>query len=129
MDGNIWYTNVTLTNCIFSNNGGTSESEQIGEGIFTINYCCIQGWSGNLGGVGNVDVDPCFADPCNGDYHLQSAAGRWDPNTGQWVTDANTSRCIDAGNPGCPATESIWVLMAAQPKRARVPQTGLYWLI
>lgn len=102
MDGNIWYTNVTLTNCIFSNNGGTSESEQIGEGIFTINYCCIQGWSGNLGGVGNVDVDPCFADPCNGDYHLQSAAGRWDPNTGQWVTDANTSRCIDAGNPGCP---------------------------
>jgi predicted outer membrane repeat protein len=36
------------------------------------------------------------------DYHLQSAAGRWDPNANQWVTDAETSACIDAGNPGCP---------------------------
>ena len=37
-----------------------------------------------------------------GDYHLQSSAGRWDPNINNWVIDANTSPCIDAGNPGCP---------------------------
>lgn len=53
-------------------------------------------------GPGNIDTDPCFADPCSGDYHLQSQAGRWDPNQSDWVYDANTSLCIDAGNPGCP---------------------------
>jgi len=53
-------------------------------------------------GTGEISNDPCFADPCNGDYHLQSAAGRWDPNSESWVIDANTSACIDAGNPGCP---------------------------
>jgi parallel beta-helix repeat protein len=53
-------------------------------------------------GPGNIDADPCFADPCNADYHLQSQAGRWDPNSETWVIDANTSPCIDAGNPGCP---------------------------
>ncbi len=105
MDGNIWYTNVTLTNCIFSSNGGTSESEQIGEGVFTIIYSCIQGWTGNLGGIGNIDVDPCFVDADNGDYHLKSQEGRWDPNSESWVKDDVTSPCIDAGNPGCPVGE------------------------
>ena len=57
------------------------------------------GWSGVGVGVGNIDVDPCFAepgywdDPCNtpadpcddvwvsGDYHLRSQAGRLDCRT------------------------------------------------
>ncbi|MBN1391344.1 MAG: S8 family serine peptidase [Sedimentisphaerales bacterium] len=56
------------------------------------------GWPGE----GNIDADPCFADANNGDYHLKSIAGRWNPDTKSWVTDANTSPCIDAGNPGCP---------------------------
>jgi hypothetical protein len=37
-----------------------------------------------------------------GDYHLKSQAGRWDPNSQNWVLDNVTSPCIDAGNPGCP---------------------------
>lgn len=41
---------------------------------------CIVNW-----GSGNLDVDPCFADPENDDYHLQ-----WD------------SLCIDAGDPNFP---------------------------
>ena len=52
-------------------------------------------------GPGNIDTDPCFIDANNGDCHLQSAAGRWDANSGSWVADANTSACIDAGNSGC----------------------------
>jgi hypothetical protein len=108
MNGNPWYTYVTLTNCIFSNNGGTSEYEQIGRGIFTINYSCIQGWTGNLGGIGNIDVDPDFSDPNNGDYHLKSQAGRWDANSESWVTDANTSVAIDAGNPNSDWTAELW---------------------
>ncbi|MHC4476758.1 MAG: hypothetical protein ACYTEL_14005 [Planctomycetota bacterium] len=64
-----------------------------------VTYTCVQG---GHAGTGNIDADPCFADEGGGDYHLLSAAGRWDPNTGSWVIDSNTSLCIDAGNPGCP---------------------------
>jgi hypothetical protein len=61
-----------------------------------------------LRGPGNIVGDPCFVDPCNGDYHLRSTAGRWDPASSTWVTDTNTSLCIDAGNPGCdPADEPV----------------------
>ena len=68
--------------------------------------------------IGNINIDPCFVDagywdnnstPSDvnddfwvaGDEHLQSQAGRWDPNSQSWVNDAVTSRCVDAGNPGC----------------------------
>src|SRR3990172_12763391 len=51
---------------------------------------------------GNIDADPCFADPNKGDYHLKSQAGRWDPNSQTWIIDANTTPCIDAGNPMTP---------------------------
>ncbi|MHC4604923.1 MAG: right-handed parallel beta-helix repeat-containing protein, partial [Planctomycetota bacterium] len=76
------------------------------------------------------DNDPCFVSPgywedvndpnipvepndpnaiwIDGDYHLQSAFGRWDPNTNTWVIDANTSKCIDAGNPASNWTEELW---------------------
>jgi predicted outer membrane repeat protein len=51
-------------------------------------------------GLGNFDTDPCFVDPCNGDYHLKSEGWRWDETANQWTWDNVTSRCIDAGNPG-----------------------------
>lgn len=35
----------------------------------------------------------------DGEYHLLSRVGRWDPSTGSWVTDDVNSPCIDAGNP------------------------------
>ena len=50
-------------------------------------------------GTGNIFVDPLFADPANGDYHLKSQYGRWDPASQSWVNDAVTSPCIDAGHP------------------------------
>jgi parallel beta-helix repeat protein len=82
-------------------------------------------------GSGNIDVDPCFADsghwkpdpnsppPSNrrdggggqrfiwvdGDYHLKSQAGRWDPVSKNWVKDDATSPCIDAGDPNSPVGE------------------------
>lgn len=49
--------------------------------------------------AGNIRVDPLFADPDNGDYHLKSRAGRYVPREDTWVTDTVTSPCIDAGNP------------------------------
>ena len=35
----------------------------------------------------------------DGDYHLKSQAGRWDPIGQTWVLDEVTSPCIDAGDP------------------------------
>ncbi|HIJ53946.1 MAG TPA: hypothetical protein HPP66_12455 [Planctomycetes bacterium] len=60
--------------------------------VYTQGYCDLV-WGG-----GNIDADPCFADPCNGDYHLKSQAGRWDANEGRWTKDDVTSPCIDAGD-------------------------------
>jgi hypothetical protein len=76
-------------------------------------------------GQGNIDADPLFADPgywvnvndpniivepndpnnelwVDGDYHLKSEAGRWNPVGENWVTDDVTSPCIDAGDPNSP---------------------------
>jgi len=49
--------------------------------------------------------DPGFADPNNGDYHLRSQEGRWDPADHTWVRDSETSPCIDAGDPNSPIDE------------------------
>jgi hypothetical protein len=53
-------------------------------------------------GDGNIDSDPLFADSNNGDYHLKSQAGRFDPNTQSWVQDSETSPCIDTGDQNSP---------------------------
>jgi hypothetical protein len=83
--------------------------------MIPINYCCIP----YRGGKGNIFCRPFYAkrgywDPngtpgdanddfwADGDYHLKSQAGRWEPNKGQWVMDDVTSPCIDAGDPMAP---------------------------
>jgi hypothetical protein len=65
-----------------------------------INYSDLfnETWSG----AGNINVDPCFADLNNGDYHIKSQAGRWDANERRWTKDEVTSLCIDAGNLSSP---------------------------
>ena len=87
---------------------------------FTLTYSDVQGGiDKSWFGTGCIDADPCFVDPgywdpngtpedanddfwIGGDYHLKSQAGRWNPNSQRWVQDANTSPCIDAGNPLSP---------------------------
>jgi len=75
----------TLDNCIVWGNSdrtNSGENTQVkGDGP-VINYSCIQGWSGALGGTGNKGNDPLFINAAGGDYHLSPA-----------------SLCIDAGNP------------------------------
>jgi predicted outer membrane repeat protein len=56
---------ATLTNCILwanSDSGGRDESAQIEGGTMAVNNCCIQGWTGKLGGTGNFGLDPLFDD-------------------------------------------------------------------
>ena len=93
--GNTWGiycyegSSPTITNCIVWGNG----TELYG---CSVTYSCIEGGSP---GTGNIDADPLFADPANGDYHLRSRRGRYDPSTGLWVTDLDHSPCIDTGDP------------------------------
>ena len=49
--------------------------------------------------AGNINKDPLFADPDNGDFHLKSKYGRYVAQGDDWVTDSVTSPCIDTGDP------------------------------
>ncbi len=78
---------ANLTNCILFNNttsGVADEQAQIylPDGTPVLKYNCIQGWTGDLGGTGNIGDLPLFVDQNNHDYHLLPG-----------------SPCIDAGDP------------------------------
>jgi hypothetical protein len=100
---------------------------------------CIVNW-----GPGNINLDPCFVqlgvwdfnEPITyypGDFHLKSQAGRCNPNSQSWVTDANTSPCIDAGNPGCPLGDepsdanNVRINMGAYGGTAEASKTPADW--
>jgi thermitase len=111
---NGWGASVELANSILWHNSdisGLAELAQIndarGSRTSVINYCCLQGWSGALGGIGNIDYDPLFVAPEAGDYHLKSAGWRWDIERRRWHYDEMTSPCIDAGNPGSPLDDEL----------------------
>jgi hypothetical protein len=113
--------NLFITNSILWNNATYQINNT--ESSVTITYSNIKGavqasqspWQG----TGNINADPLFVKsgywsdrPYNanalwiaGDYHLQSEGWRWVPHPthgSNWVWDAQTSRCIDAGNPAAP---------------------------
>jgi parallel beta-helix repeat protein len=89
-----------------------------------VNYMRDSSIDDTLAGVGSISADPCFAEPgywadvnkpniiiepndpnavwIDGDYHLKSQAGRYNPNTQTWVVDDITSSCVDAGDPNSP---------------------------
>jgi hypothetical protein len=89
-------TTPTVTNCIFRANRNTSsgmmdEPDQIFATSVSVNYCCVQGWTGGLAGVGNTGQDPCFVEP-----------GFWDSNALWHEGDYHLppdSPCVDAGDP------------------------------
>jgi len=112
---------LKLDNCILWNGNNAIFDPRPGSSNTVITYSDVQGsWPGE----GNIDTDPLFADPgywadandpniiadpndpnavwIDGDYHLKSQAGRWDPNSQTWVQDDVTSPCIDAGDPNSP---------------------------
>ncbi len=83
----------TLTNCILSENSdtnGKTESSQIYGGTLLINYCCVQGWTGDLGGTGNTGSDPLFVDADG----IDNIIGTEDDN----LRLLAGSPCIDAGD-------------------------------
>ena len=108
-----------------------------------IRYTDVQGgWRGE----GNIDADPLFAslgywaDASNpsvaveptypnatwidGDCHLKSQAGRWDPASESWVLDEVTSPCIDAGDPNVRSAKSPSPRRSDQHGRLRRDRRG-----
>ena len=88
-------TALSIENCIFWRNrdqNGTGQSSQIRtiESSLTVNYSCIEGLTGSLGGVGNIGDDPRFADADGRD----DVAGTDDDD----LRLAAGSPCIDAGD-------------------------------
>lgn len=62
-------------------------------------YPDLLSWQDDLStDASSLLIDPLFVSPTNGDFHLQSRAGRWEDGTG-WTSDSVTSWAIDAGNP------------------------------
>ena len=90
-----------VQNSIFWNNGTDFELLTDGQSLakLTVDYTLTQqGYTG----TGNIASNPLFANAANGDFHLQSTAGRYNPATGQFVNDSADSPAIDAGNPASP---------------------------
>jgi predicted outer membrane repeat protein len=88
--GGIYSTNLSMNiiNSVVWADSAVIEGNEIflwGDSLI-VNYSNIQGgWPG----IGNIDVDPLFRDPVNGDFHLMSIA----------CGDSADSPCIDAGDP------------------------------
>jgi hypothetical protein len=94
---NGYYSSPTLTNCILWGNA-SPEISNSEDSAPVVSYSDVQGgcaaYPYNVCGAGNIDEDPLFLDPDNGDFHLGPG-----------------SPCIDAGTddvpdpPGLPDTD------------------------
>ncbi len=101
---------MTVTNSILWGNDAP-QGRQIrvkNGGTLNIAYCNVAGGKSGVSIEGsidlnwdesNIDVEPCFADPTNNDFHLKSQTARWNQYSQTWVKDDITSPCIDAGDP------------------------------
>jgi hypothetical protein len=87
-----------VQNSIFWNNGNDFESidDLPAHATLTVDYTLTQQ---GFTGTGNISTDPLFADAPNGDFHVKSTGGRFNPSTGQFINDNVHSPAIDAGNP------------------------------
>ena len=107
-------SNLQVANCILWNGG--NEIWNNDNSTIVINYSNVYG---GFPGEGNIEIEPLFAyfsywDPSGspvdpnddfwveGDYHLKSQAGRWDPISQAFVHDDISCLCIDAGDPFYP---------------------------
>jgi len=119
------FSGLTITNCTISGNQGSGVTVNMSSptvinsivwanspkqitgvrGTARVTYSDVQdGWPD----VGDIGADPCFADANNGDYHLRSAEGRWQPSQQCWVYDADMSLAIDGGDPNSDWTAELW---------------------
>ena len=81
-------SNAIITNTIIWENSAPNENEvfvdSFSDPVFS--YCNV---NEGVEGQGNIDIDPLFRDPTNGDFHLMSIE----------CGDPYDSPCIDTGSP------------------------------
>jgi parallel beta-helix repeat protein len=78
-----------ILNTIFWQNGTGGTVDTVG----TFGNVTYSRTSTTRSGAGNMTYDPCFADPCNGDYHLKAESQCIDK--GQTVADCYSEHDID----------------------------------
>ncbi len=116
---------TTILNSIFKDNTGNDATGMAAHILFSecqsfeMYYCCVTNTNDDIAGIGNFVDNPYFAAAgyisdsntpedanddfwIDGDYHLKSQAGRWDPKSSSWIQDDVTSPCIDAGDLATP---------------------------
>jgi len=143
IDSYDYVPSLAVTNCIVRSNQAPCgpavalRAAYLGPDC-TVSYSNIEGGSEAVyqqygavlrWGSGNLDVDPLFAAPDAGDYHLQSAYGRW--NGAGWVLDAATSPCVDAGDPASgyaaePQGNGARINMGAYGNTAEASRSSFY---
>ncbi len=98
-----------LTNCLLWGNtaiGSTSEAAQIAGGLPVLDFCCVEGWSGALEGMGSFGANPGFVR-----YPDAGPDGAWDGQDDDFgdLHLGCASPCLDAGtggtDPPLPATD------------------------
>ena len=83
-----------ITNTILWNNrdgGATDESAQMttDSGAPSIDYSCVQGWTGSLGGTGNIGDNPEFVGGASGQWTHPGSTSPWKLTTRLRDTDMN----------------------------------------
>jgi parallel beta-helix repeat protein len=107
--GGIYGAGTSSYNDFYSNEGGNlGGGVSTGPGDIIAEPLLVS--SGYWDSNGTVDRSDDFW--VDGDYHVTSQAGRWNPDLNRWVNDSLTSPCIDAGGlPGDPNsnwTGELW---------------------
>jgi predicted outer membrane repeat protein len=120
----VWDGGQSIAPSFAMTRGRAAASQTTATQSVAIRYSDVQGgWQGE----GNIAAEPGFAalgywvDADNpavpvtsdyshavwieGDCHLKSPAGRWDPMRGEWVLDQVASPCLDAGDPKSPVAD------------------------
>lgn len=93
-------------NCVWANrngNFGNAASISLTDIIADPGFGVNGYWDPN--GTDTNEADDFWAD---GDYHLKSEAGRWDPDLQSWIRDDLTSPCVDAGDPNWALVGELW---------------------
>ena len=103
--GGIYGSSVNSYNSFFSNEGGNVGG---GAGIGPGDFVADPLFSSN--GYWDDNQTPEESDDVwiDGDYHVQSGAGRWNPVETRWIIDVQTSPCIDGGDPDSDWTAELW---------------------
>jgi len=107
--------NSYITNNLIANNGlidtsiavrviNGSVAQELVYADYNLYYKNTMSNTGLVQDTNSLTVNPFFANPALGDFHLLSTQGRYDPFAEAWVTDSVTSPAIDAGNPASPWT-------------------------